>query len=504
MSQRSIAIRPTSHGPVSGLTTDDLHIFRGIPYAAPPTERLRWQPPQSPQPWTDVRDCTEFSARAPQVVPAELVPQGGSIHTDADSPLSEDCLYLNVCAPTATTEEPTGLPVLVWIHGGGFHFGSGPTLIGDGAELARRGVVVVTFNYRLGALGFLDLSGLDARYEHSGNCGLLDQIAALRWVRDNISVFGGDPNRVTVAGVSAGAKSAINLMASPRATGLFQAAISQSGGDHVIDRVGAAQLRDQFLRELGLDGPRSEDLTALTTQDILAAQQRIATGPRATWVWRAVVDGDVLPTTPTEALRAGAGKGIPLIAGTVLHEANGYDLADPTGADQTDRVLEEIFGDRVGDVVASYRAAHPDLSDRDIKRGIMTDERYAVPTRNLLDAHSAHAPTWAYRFQASTTDGPAEVQALHGADCPLAWHVGLDNYDTRIQDLAHGIQDTWVALATTGKPTSGHLPHWPEYDADRRSTLVLDVPVRIVDATDYQPHQLWNDVQWRPGTWWPH
>ncbi|MGY1637171.1 carboxylesterase/lipase family protein [Geodermatophilus sp. SYSU D00742] len=495
-------IVPTTSGAVRGLEQNGVRSWRGIPYAAAPTGLRRWAPPQPPAPWTGTRDATEFGPRAPQAVPAELVPPGGDIETDDGTSFEEDCLRVNVCAPA---DPPTGvgLPVLVWVHGGGFHFGSGANVIGDGATLADSGIVVVTFNYRLGALGFLDLAGaLGPAYASSGNCGLLDQIAALRWVRANIAGFGGDPQRVTIAGVSAGAKSVLALMASPAARGLFARAISQSGGDHVIHRPESTTLTNRLLRLLDIDEPTPERLAAVPTSDVLAAQWAISSGVRATWTWRPLVDGTVLPSTPTQALAGGAARGIDLIAGTTLNEASGYDLAVPTAADQVDRVLEEIFGPRTHQVLAAYAESMPGASDREVRRAVMTDERYAVPTRRVLDAQSRHARVWSYRFDAPSPGLPQERWALHGADVPLIWDVGLDGADADVRALAAAMRETWLRFIHGADPGSAALPAWPAYRADRRATVHFDLPLWVEDDAG-GPAELWDDAQWVPGTWWP-
>lgn len=492
---------PTTSGAVRGLEQDGVHAWRGIPYAAAPTGLLRWAPPQPHTAWTGTRDATGFGPRAPQAVPTELMPPGGDIETDDGTPFDEDCLRVNVCAPA---DRPAGgLPVLVWVHGGGFHFGSGANIIGDGAALARSGIVVVTFNYRIGALGFLDLAGaLGTSHSTSGNCGLLDQIAALRWVQANVAGFGGDPRQVTIAGVSAGAKSVLALMASPAAQGLFARAISQSGGDHVIHRPDSTVLAERLLQLLGVDDPTPERLAAIPTDEVLAAQWEISSGVRAIWTWRPLVDGIVLPSTPTQLLAHGAARGINLIAGTTLNEAGGYDLAVPTAVDQVDRVLEEVFGPRAGEVLAAYAASMPGAGDREVRRAVMTDERYAVPTRRVLDAQSQHSRVWSYRFDAPSPGLPPEQWALHGADVPLVWDVGLDGAAADVRALAATMRETWLHFVRGDEPAALGMPTWRCYRADRRTTVHFDLPIWVEDDAG-GPAELWDGANWIPGTWWP-
>jgi para-nitrobenzyl esterase len=493
----------TTSGRVRGLTDGDVRTWRGIPYAAAPVGALRWQPPTAPTPWTEVREATHFGARAPQHLVASLVPPGGAEPHDQHTPFSEDCLHLNICAPAAPTAPA---PVLVWFHGGGFVWGSGPHFIGDGRSLATEGVVVVTVNYRLGALGFLRLDHLlGDDYADSGNCGLLDQVAALRWVHDNIAAFGGDPNNVTLAGVSAGGKSVANLMATDAARGLFHRAIIHSGGDHVTTPADATELTGLLLDSAGLDESRAEELLHLPQSRLLEAQNALASGARTTWVWRPVVDGRTLATTPTHALANGAAAGIPVIAGTTCNEAGSYTLSDPTAPDQAFTVLESIFGDDADQVWNDYAAALPGAGAEAIGCAVLSDERYGVPTRHLLDAQSRHAPVWRYRFDAPSPGAPAEKSGFHGADIPFVWNVALDAATEQQRNLATDMRRRWVSFLTTGTPNLDTLEPWAQYrPGSGRSTMLFDLVSRVVPDPDSYRHAAWTTArQWTPGTWWP-
>jgi para-nitrobenzyl esterase len=488
----------TATGAVRGARRDDVLTWRGVPYAAPPVGGARWAPPRPAEPWGGVLDAREYSPRAPQVVPTVLVPPSLRQPTDACERQSEDCLYLNVCAPARPVEG--GAPVLVWIHGGGFHFSSGPDMIGDGAVLAREGIVVVTFNYRLGALGFLQLrSALGPSFASSGNCGLMDQMAALRWIQDNIAGFGGDPSRVTIAGNSAGAKSVANLMASEAATGLFAGAISSSGGDHVLDLDGAAGLCAQLLGRLDLPRLTPERLRAVPAEDVLAAQHELAAGVRATWLWRPVVDGRLLRTRPTSALSAGSASGIPLLAGANQGEAVGYDDADPSAAELAPVVLDEVFSGRAREVLAEYARAFPSASPRDLRRTVMGDERYCAPTLRLVDAQSAHADVW--RYDLATVDPTDRAPARHGADVPLVWDIGLEEASPQTRALALGVRGAWSSFIRCSRPTLGGTS-WPAYRAQDPRTMVIDFPSRARSGLT-PVEQLWRDHEWTPGPWWP-
>jgi para-nitrobenzyl esterase len=366
-------------------------------------------------------------------------------------PQSEDCLVVNVTAPAGAT----GRPVLVWIHGGGYQTGSGTDLAADGAAFARsHGLVVVTFNYRLGALGFLDVPG----EESAGASGLHDQIAVLRWVRRNIAGFGGDPGQVTAYGLSAGGKSVVNLLGSPLAWGLIQRAASSSGGEHVATPEQGAALAQRFFRELGTAPDRIRQVPA---EEILAAQQAIASGTRATWVWRPTIDGVALTSHPVQAIKSGAAAGIPLLAQTCGRECVVYQLDAPDAAEQADRVLAGYFGGKVRDrILAGYAAARPELADDAgaLRVAVMSDERYGIPTTRLADAQSKHAPVWRSRYDGPYTGLPdplpeefqamaAQAEAGHGSDGSGIW-LGGDG-------LAGLMHQAWGALATAGSPAAG-------------------------------------------------
>src|SRR5580693_6699026 len=321
-----MTLAETAYGQLRGAEiADGIIAWRGVPYARPPVGELRLRPPQPPEPWSGIRDAATCGDRSlqPEPVPDPSLP-----------PVSEDCLYLNVTAPAGAA----GRPVLLWIHGGGYEMGDGLHQAGDGAAFARtHGIAVVTFNYRLGALGFLDVPG----EQPTGALGLHDQIAALRWTRENIAAFGGDPDQITVYGLSAGGKSVTNLLASPLASGLIARAAESSGGDHVKDAAQAEALTGRFLRELDAD---SERLRSVPAADILNAQLAVAAMPRSTWLWRPSVDGVALTASPLTAIAAGSAAGVPLLLQTCARECALYALLAPDAPAQVERVLTGYFG----------------------------------------------------------------------------------------------------------------------------------------------------------------
>jgi para-nitrobenzyl esterase len=500
-----MSVVQTRSGAVRGAAFDEVRVWRGLPYAAPPVGELRWAAPHREPPWDGVRDAHDFGPRAPQREPELMPALELDVPTDAHTPYSEDCLYLNVCAPAGYPESGADkLPVQLWLHGGGFHYGSGANPFGEGAGVARHGTVVVTVNYRLGALGFLNLGALlGPEYAAAANAGLLDQIAALRWVRDNIAAFGGDPGNVTVAGLSAGGKSLMNLMAAPAAKGLFHKGISHSGGDHTAAPATTAALAARFVGLLDLPGGDIGRIREVPVDDILAAQYALGSGPRAIWIWRATVDGGTLPLRPTHALAAGHAAGIPLVAGSTDNEAGVYVKADPTVDDFADEVLASAFAERSASVVRAYADTYPELTDAQRRHVFMTDERYGAPTLRLLDAQSRYAPVWGFRFRAPTEGQPAEDWYFHGSDVPYAFGLAASR-DQAVDRVCRGMQQALAGFRSTAVPYSPLLPDWPNYERVGRATMLFDNPPRVLpDGANPLYPAVWADHDWTPGTWWP-
>jgi len=463
----SMAIVATRNGRVRGVDLGGAVAWRGIPYAQPPTGSLRHRPPLPATPWFGVRAATTFGARAMQtVLPAGIVPGPRPSAVDDPQRISEDCLYVNVCAPDRPSATPR--PVLVWIHGGGYLTGAGPDGIGDGEIFARNhDVVVVTFNYRLGAFGFLD----------DTNCGVLDQIAALRWVRDNIAAFGGDPRQVTVGGVSAGAKSVATLLAVPAASGLFQRAISQSGGgDHVTTPEVARATVDRL-------GISRRLIPVVPAGELLAAQQAVSPPMYGVWTWRPVVDGALLPDIPVRRIAAGSATKVALLASSATNEAGTFVGLDPRAASPAPRVLAEAFGSaRAQEILAVYG---DDLA------AVMTDERYGIPTLRLVDAQCAFAPTWRYLFDGTL---PGAVPAAHGTDVAFAWGLG-DFGDPAAKELSRLMHAEWGSFVRDGKVS------WTPYATTTRPTMIMASPPRVEEDPGSARRRAWDDLTWPSGTW---
>lgn len=469
-------------------------VFRGIPYAAPPLGDRRFRAPASHPEWEGVRDARTFGASAIQ---AAAEPPFGDLFSTTEP--DEDCLTLNVWTPALA---PDRRAVLVWFHGGGLADGSSADPLYAGDTFARDGVVFVSVNYRLGALGFLYLAELFDGYAESGNVGVLDQVAALRWVRENIAAFGGDPERVTICGESAGGWSVATLMATPAARGLFEGAICSSGaGDHALRPERATHVARRVLEAAGIAPGDRDALLALTPQQLVAAQD-IAYGAGMGSQGDAdallgddagliicllpVIDGIVLPDLPERAVAGGSAAGVRLMIGSNADEYGLYRLLD--GGIFTleqlrwysDRALLAAGADPAA-AWATYAANRPGAEPVRIAEAMETDRFFRLPALSFAHAQADWGEVWVYRLDWSGTD----YGACHVMDVPLVFDRA-DHPATRVlvgdkppHELARALHDAWVAFARDGRPQSELLPPWPRWNR-MRPTMLIDAPASCV------------------------
>ncbi len=454
---------PLAHtvaGAVRGVREGGLAVFKGVPFAAPPLGDLRWRPPQPPQAWAGVREATRFAPACMQ--------KGVSMPGETPPPVSEDCLYLNVWTPA--TRGPAR-PVLVWIHGGGFSNGSASMPLYQGDALARRGIVVVTVAYRLGPLGFLAHPDLTKEGGGSGNYGLMDQLAALRWVRDNIAAFGGDPARVTVAGQSAGAMSVSLLLAEPEARGLFRGAIAQSGG--IFEPL---QLAPSYsLAGAERDGQAyAHGLGADTLADLRRLPADAFTGGAANAVSHPVIGTPFLPRAPYDAYADATIAAVPVLIGWNAEEARSLTSTDGVTAAGFEAGLVKSFGPLPPAIFAAYPHA-TDTEARQARLDLERDLRFGwdMWAWARLQARQGRAPAYVYSFGHRPPFPTASPYGGWGAShFAELWYMSghLDQaswtWPARDREIERDMVQYWVDFVRSGDPNGPGLARWRPFAED--------------------------------------
>jgi para-nitrobenzyl esterase len=465
----------TGSGLVSGSVKDGVASWKGIPFAAPPVGELRWSAPRPAPAWSGVKEATAYAHDCMQLpFPSDAAPLG--------TPPDEDCLYLNVWAP----ERPAAakLPVMVWIHGGGFVNGGSSPAVYDGSAFARRGVVFVSFNYRLGRFGFFAHPALTAENPGAplGNYGYLDQIAALQWVQKNVAAFGGDPKNVTLFGESAGGGSVNTLMVSPLAKGLFQKAICESGGGRANGPMAAPTLKAAeaagvaLAKAAGVTAEGSEALAALrklAAADLVRGMNLINMGQQRETYAGPMIDGKIVPEPVEDAFRAGRQAKIPYMIGANNREFGFF--APP--APMVDAMLAR-FGSDKDKVIAAYDPSG--AGDKgEVGVGLSSDGAMVEPARMLARLTSgAGQPTWVYRFSyvASSLRGSTKG-ALHATEIPFVFATVRAKYEAAAtaedEALAAQANAYWVNFAKSGDPNGESLPKWPAFTA--AGDVVMDL-----------------------------
>jgi para-nitrobenzyl esterase len=505
-------------GRVRGVQRDGLWTFSGIPYARAPEGELRWRAPQPPLRWNGVRDATAFGPMAPQPVAQPGITSPSD--PDAAAPQSEDCLTLNVWTQNLSYDDrpAPGRPVMVWIHGGGFTSGSGSVFLYRGARLARAGgVVVVTINYRLGALGLLGHRALADEEGRIGNWGLQDQVAALEWVQDHIALFGGDPRRVTVFGESAGAFSIAALMGAPQAAGLFQRAVIQSGGVHVHTVDEAERTAGRLVAALGVESCDREHLGRVPAAELVAATEEIGRGrPDPGLIplpFLPVVDGTFLPVHPLRAVGGGSARGVDLLIGTNRDELTLFSLGRPEWNSLDEDTLLRWVANSAPDVptdelIDNYRQARRERGEptdpRSLWVALGSDGVFRWPSLELAAAQGAQeAATFAYFFEWPSPAFGGMLGACHALEVPFVFGVVdipavqlFTGGGPAVETLSSQMQGAWVAFAYTGDPSHPGIGTWRAWHPRERATMMFGADTSLGPAPRDRELAVWE--RYRP------
>lgn len=513
----------TTNGPVRGISDGTVSAWLGIRYAAPPTGDLRWRAPQPPAPWTEPADATEVGPVCPQ-------PTDPRIPLPLGAPQGEDCLTLNVWVPDSgersdggssrdersdggSTRGAGSKPVLVWVHGGAYVLGSSAQTLYHGRELAvGDDVIVVTVNYRLGAFGFLDLSAFGDQFDT--NNGLRDVLFALQWVRDNIAGFGGDPDRVTLFGESAGGGVVTTLLGSPAAAGLFHRAIAQSSPvTSVYDQTRGRRIGEQFLTELGMSPSDAGQLPTVPLTALVAASKQLFNDVPArapgTLAFVPIVDGDLVPDYPVQLARAGRTLPIPLIIGTNEHEAALFRWMKSPLLPITTQAITEMFAaiaaEQPGVQIPSQSEIGAVYRGRGKKpgMGVARDVGFRMPSIWFAEGHSQVAPVYMYRFDWATPMLRAlRLGGAHATELPYVWGnllAGPKDPTFKLGGLATGkavsrrMRARWTSFAAGAEPAAGPGdPVWRPYRAEDRATLLIDAEDVLADDPDHVQRATWG------------
>lgn len=490
----------TRYGKLRGREEDGIAIFRGVHYGASTAGKNRFLPPSPPAPWTGVRDALEFGEVAPQSI-AVTSEYGRLIGWDNHpGKMGEDCLVLNVWTPSVSDGRKRA--VMFSIHGGGFTSGAGSTAGYNGKALARTGdVVVVTVNHRLGALGYLHLGDLaGSELAQSGAAGMLDLSLALRWVRENIERFGGDPETVMVWGQSGGGAKTSTLMAMPSAAGLYRRAAVQSGSAlTLMTRELGTQMAERLLNKLDLDKTRIRELQSLPFERVIAAQGAVAADTRSMG-YAPVVDGTAIPRHPFDPTAPEITADVPLIVGTTLDDAamGGRMDIDDAGV-KAALAKRRRSAAHVERIFALYRKHYPNVSPFLLNARMQTDRggRRAATTMAERKAALGKAPAYLYLFSWPSPALGGKLGAVHGVDVGLAFNSAggaLVGGGPEARELAARFSAGWIAFAKTGDPNTAELPKWPTYEPVNRPTMVFDHEIRMQNDPLRELRELWDEL----------
>ena len=484
-------IASTLYGKVRGETVDDIHIFKGIPYGASTAGANRFAPPKPPTPWAGVRDAQTFAPMAPQQL--RINPTLLASWT-FQKEISEDCLAINIWTPAV--RDGVKRPVMVWLHGGGYYGLSGARNVFDGKRLCKKGdVVVVTLNHRLNAFGFLYLADIAPALADGANAGMQDLVAALRWVRDNIAAFGGDPDNVTIFGQSGGGGKVSTLMAMPSAAGLFHRAIVQSGSYarkahlEAVKPAEATENARAYLAALGIEPALAgQKLRELPMEALVAG---LKTVNRTTWM--PVADGRVLPSGPWWPEGPSISANIPLMIGSTETELTAFaDTSDPTAFALDEAALRKRLSPflspaDIEPVIKTFRASRPNATPTDLFFEIMTAIPFRLGVWRQADANAAPnaAPVYVYELDWRTPVDGGKWGSPHSLDTPMvfdnvAMSASMVGNGPEPQQVADQMSSAWLAFARTGNPNTAGVPIWPAYTTKDRTIMVFNVTSKAV------------------------
>jgi para-nitrobenzyl esterase len=492
----NFVIAETAFGKIRGEEVQGVKIFKGVPYGASTAGQNRFMPPMDPMPWSGVRDTLHYGPSTPQSNPG--APRTISPLSTASAnlpPESEDCLVLNVWTPAVAGGRKR--PVLFWCHGGGFVTGSGSSPGTDGANLARRGdVVVVTINHRLNVLGFTYLAEFGGSdFASSGDNGMLDIVHALRWVRNNIEQFGGDPNTVMIFGQSGGGRKVGTLLAMPSAKGLFHRAVIESGPTiKLVEREQAIRVAELLLAKLNVSKTQVRDLQKMPVERVMSAYFAVVKDmggqDQMTQGFSPTVDGKAIPHHPFHPAASPVSADVPLMLGhtrtemTLLSDPASFSLDE---AGMRERV-KNLAGDNGETLIETYRKLNPRATPSDLFFLIASDYRYGGPVMKIAERRAAlgQGPVHLYYFTWETPVEGGRLHSPHTMEIPFAFdNVQISRNITGggadAMALADKLSDTWIAFARTGDPNTSKLPHWPAFNPTDRPTMVINNQSKVVN-----------------------
>ena len=502
----------TTAGRLRGYLDNGVQVFKGVPYGASTAGANRFLPPQKLQPWTGVRDAFQWGPRAPQILggePTEMLP------TDPREAQGEDCLVMNIWTPRPGTGQRR--PVMVWLHGGGYASGSGSYSIYEGRELARKhDVVAISVNHRLNVFGFLHLAHYGGKWANATNAGILDVVAALEWVRDNIAAFGGDPRNVTIFGQSGGGGKVSTLMAMPSARGLFHRAIAESGAavtGIAVDQ--AIKTTDQVLQRLNIKADQLDQLQKVPMAQLIDATRPApgtAPGPGGGLNFGPVVDGKSLPGNPFDPAAPAAAASVPFLTGTTATEVTFFapddqlrPIDDGTFRERVKGLLKVTDAD-ADRLIALYRKNAPGRDNIDLFLRMSTDNsffRLGVDTQAERKVAQRGAPVYVYRFEYYSPVRDGRLKAMHCMEIPFVF----DNLEAGkvytgsgpvAQRIADQMSTAWVAFARTGSPSHSGIPQWTPFNTDARPTMVFGPEARLVNDPGREERLALKAIRERP------